>query len=133
MTTLAVNARVVYRPHGFFATHLGPDQHGMARIRWDDATETVVNPNTLDVWPHPVTLIPRAEVRRIYTDHGVPSFPQVDGDGVIDLECVALSARDSREFADGSPNALRWEAIADDLDNLVARHERDAYLAGWPA
>jgi hypothetical protein len=119
---LAHGARVVYRPYGWFATHLGPTDCGV-RIRWDDATEIVVNPHTLDVWPHPVTLVPRAEIRRIYADHGVPSFPQIEGDGVVDLMCVELSARDSREMAEDSDNALRLTAIADDLDELVARYE----------
>lgn len=127
-TTFAPGDRVVYEPYGWFATYVETDSAGMARIRWDNAEEIVVNPHTLDVWPHPVVLVPRAEVRRIYTDHGVPPWPQIEGDGVVDLICVELSARDSRELAEDSENALRLSAIADDLDQLVARYQQGAAL-----
>lgn len=121
--TLTAGARVVYRPYGWFATYVGPAEAGAARIRWDDATEVDVSPHTLDVWPHPVVLVPRAEVRRIHTDHGFPSYPQIDGDGVMDLVCVGLTARDLRESAaEGGDRALSREALADDLDELVSRY-----------
>lgn len=122
-------ARVVYRPHGFFATYLGPGPGGTALIRYDNATEATVHPATLDLWPYKVVLIPRSEIRRIYQDHGSPSFPQVDGDGVMDADVVSMFAKTSRELAEDSDNALRLIYIAEDLEELVVRHEQRAGLA----
>ncbi len=123
MTNLASGAPVTYRPYGWPATYVG-DENGMARIRYYDASEVVVSPHTLDVWPYPVTLVPRSEVRRIHTDHGSPSFPQIDGDGVVELGWVQLVARDYRELAEDSDRKLHLASLADDLDELVARYEK---------
>ncbi len=123
--TAALNpgSPVTYRPYGWPATYVG-DENGMARIRYYDASEVVVSPHTLDAWPYPVTLVPRSEVRRIHTDHGSPSFPQIDADGVVELGWVELVARDYRELAEDSDRALHLTALADDLDELVARYEQ---------
>jgi hypothetical protein len=126
MTKLNPGAPVTYRPYGWPATYLGADENGMARIRYYDATEVVVSPHTLDVWPYPVTLVPRSEIRRIHTDHGSPSFPQIDGDGVVELGWVRLLASGYRESAEGSDRALHLTSLADDLDRLVGRYEKVA-------
>ncbi|GAA0493894.1 hypothetical protein Ade02nite_20990 [Paractinoplanes deccanensis] len=126
MTDLTPGSSVTYRPYGMPATYLGADDNRMARIRYYDATETVVHPDTLDVWPYPVILVPRAEVRRVHTDHGSPSFPQIDGDGVTEVGWVRRLASDYRELAEDSDQALHLTALADDLDELADRYDKVA-------